>query len=166
MALANPKILLNQFLTVLQFQSWMTFCHPRNCWHFADKMLKKNYNSKTKWIKSTHSYFYNEVCGYCDIYWVELFMLLETKTENVIRARADFYDILDLSLTKQTQTCLVNQHLNFSKPIEKTLCRVFLHLCRHVIIHLITITSYPYQVFFSIDIVYGRLAWARAHTSF
>lgn len=93
-------------------------------------------------------------------------MLLETKTENVIRARADFYDILDLSLTKQTQRCLVNQHLNFSKPIEKTLYRVFLHLCRHLIIHLITITSYPYQAFFSIDIVYGWLAWARAHSSF
>lgn len=75
-----------------------------------------------------------------------------------------FYDILDLSHTKQTQTCLVNQHLNFSKPIEKTLYRVFLHLCRHLIIHLITITSY--QAFFSIDIVYGWLAWARAHSSF
>lgn len=88
-----------------------------------------------------HSYFYNEVCGYCDIYWVELFMLLETKTENGTRARADFHNILDQSLAKHTQRSLVKQHLNFSKPID-TLTQYRVYLSQHLIIHLITVTSF------------------------
>lgn len=91
-------------------------------------------------MKTARLYFYNEVCGYCDIYWVELFMLMETKTENGTRARADFYNILDRSFAKHTQRCLVKQHLNFSKPTEKTRYRVYLSW--HLIIHLITVTSF------------------------
>lgn len=62
--------------------------------------------------------------------------------------------------------CVYRKYLNCQKNIKKYhhFGMTYFHLGRHLIIHLITITSY--QASSCIDIVYSLLAHARAHHSF